>query len=99
MLRPLIQTRDLTKKGLRLGPAGEVGVFLHSDQRPDEEGIKTTLAGVDADAPDGLALREIAPSLAGSATVRRVRDDPGALRELGLAIGEGRGRSARWKRR
>ena len=52
-----------------------------------------------ADAPDGLPLREIVPSLAGSATVRQVRDDLGALRVLGLAIGEGHGRGARWKRR
>ncbi len=52
-----------------------------------------------ADAPDGLPLREIVPSLASSATVRQVRDDLKALRVLGLAIGEGRGRGARWKRR
>ena len=51
-----------------------------------------------ADAPDGLALREIVPSLAGSATERQVRDDLGTLRVLGLTICEGRGRGARWMR-
>ena len=51
-----------------------------------------------ADAPTGLALREIVPSLAGSATERQVRDDLGALRVLGLTISVGHGRGARWKR-
>ena len=50
-----------------------------------------------SDTPDGLALREIVPSLAGSATERQIRDDLGTLRVLGLAICEGRGRGARWK--
>lgn len=51
-----------------------------------------------ADAPAGLALREIVPSLVGSATERQVRDDLGALRVLGLTISVGHGRGARWKR-
>ena len=45
-----------------------------------------------------LALREIVPSLAGSATERQVRDDLGTLRVLGLTISVGHGRGARWKR-
>ena len=51
-----------------------------------------------ADAPDGLALREIVPSLAGSATERQIRDDLGILRVLGLTMSVGHGRGARWKR-
>ena len=51
-----------------------------------------------ADAPDGLALREIVPSLVGSATERQIRDDLGILRVLGLTMSVGDGRGARWKR-
>ena len=36
-----IQTRDLTKKGLRLPDIFRFFQHLYSDQRPDEEGIKT----------------------------------------------------------
>ena len=59
-----------------------------------QRAILTLLAG----APDGLALREIVPSLASAATERQVRDDLGTLRVLGLTICEGRGRGARWMR-
>ena len=51
-----------------------------------------------ADVPDGLALREIVPSLVGSATERQIRDDLGILRVLGLTMSVGHGRGARWKR-
>ena len=47
---------------------------------------------------DGLALREIVPQLGDSSTQRQVQDDLRILRTLGLAISEGHGRSARWKR-
>ena len=59
-----------------------------------QRAILALLAG----APDGLALREIVPSLAGSTTERQVRDDLGTLRVLGLTICEGLGRGARWMR-
>jgi len=54
-----------------------------------------------ADGSDGLALREIVSRLEPEAVVtkRQLRDDLGALRTFGLAICEGRGRGARWKRR
>ena len=75
---------------------------LHVPPRRVEQGVterQRAILALLADAPDGLALREIVPSLAGSATVRQIRDDLKALRVLGLAIGEGHGRGARWKRR
>lgn len=47
---------------------------------------------------DGLALREIVPQLSDSPTQRQVQDDLRILRMLGVAMSEGHGRSARWKR-
>ena len=47
---------------------------------------------------DGLALREIVPQLGDSPTQRQVQDDLRILRMLGVAMSEGHGRSARWKR-
>ena len=47
---------------------------------------------------DGLALREIVPQLGDSPTQRQVQDDLRILRVLGVAMSEGHGRSARWKR-
>ena len=45
-----------------------------------------------------LALREIRAGLPSQASERQVREDLATLRTLGLAIPEGHGRGARWKR-
>ena len=49
-------------------------------------------------ARDGLALRDVVSRLTTSATTRQVRRDLADLRTLGLAISEGHGRGARWRR-
>ena len=51
-----------------------------------------------AEAPAGLALREIVRQLGNSSIWWQIRDDLRTLRTLGLAMSEGRGRGARWKR-
>ena len=58
-----------------------------------------TILALLAEAPDGLALREIVPQLGQAVTARQIRDDLATLRTLGLAISEGHGRGSRWKRR
>jgi ATP-dependent DNA helicase RecG len=55
------------------------------------------LALLDA-ASAGLALREIHSRLEMQVTERQVREDLATLRTLGLAVPEGHGRGARWKR-
>ena len=52
-----------------------------------------------AEAHDGIALRELIPQLDQAVAARQVREDLSTLRTLGLAISEGHGRGARWKRR
>ena len=52
-----------------------------------------------AEVHDGIALRELIPRLGQAVTARQVREDLSTLRTLGLAISEGHGRGARWKRR
>ena len=52
-----------------------------------------------AEAHDGIALRELIPQLGQAVAARQVREDLSTLRTLGLAISEGHGRGARWKRR
>jgi ATP-dependent DNA helicase RecG len=46
----------------------------------------------------GLALREIHGRMERQVTERQVREDLATLRTLGLAVPEGHGRGARWKR-
>jgi len=58
-----------------------------------------TILALLAEAHDGIALRELIPRLGQEVTARQVREDLSTLRTLGLAISEGHGRGARWKRR
>lgn len=64
------------------------------DDLERQRAILSLLAG----APTGYALREIIPRLGDSPAERQVRDDLRILRTLGLAVCEGHGRGARWKR-
>ena len=64
------------------------------DDLERQRAILSLLAG----APTGYALREIIPRLGDSPAERQVRDDLRILRTLGLAMCEGHGRGARWKR-
>lgn len=66
-------------------------------QRAVTERQRAILALLD-EAPDGLALREIAAKLEGGPTSRQVRLDLDLLRALELAYSSGRGRGARWWR-
>jgi ATP-dependent DNA helicase RecG len=58
---------------------------------------QTILALLD-EAGEGLALREIRGRMEMQVTERQVREDLATLRTLGLAVPEGHGRGARWKR-
>ena len=66
-------------------------------EREMSERQRAILALLDGES-DGLALREIVPQLGDSPTQRQVQDDLRILRTLGVAMSEGHGRSARWKR-
>ena len=66
-------------------------------EREMSERQRAILALIDGEG-DGLALREIVPQLGDSPTQRQVQDDLRILRMLGVAMSEGHGRSARWKR-
>ena len=66
-------------------------------QRPITDRQRTILAMLD-EAPNGLAVREIAAKLDDGATGRQVRLDLGLLKMLDLAYSAGHGRGARWWR-
>lgn len=55
------------------------------------------IMGVLADAPHGLALREIVVRLGKGNAMRSIRQDLGILKTLGQAKSSGRGRGARWR--
>lgn len=66
-------------------------------QRTISERQQAILSFLD-DPVRGLSLREVVIKFNGKATRRQVREDLSILRTLGLAICEGHGRGARWKR-
>ncbi len=79
---------------VRFRPESYVPRRVEREVTERQRAILSLLAG----ARTGYALREIIPQLENSPTERQVRDDLRILRTLGLAMCEGHGRGARWKR-
>ena len=79
---------------VRFRPESYVPRRVEREVTERQRAILSLLAG----APTGYALREIIPRLGDSPAERQVRDDLRILRTLGLAVCEGHGRGARWKR-
>ena len=96
----LIEKADLPK--LEIEDAGGcVTVRFRPPLREEREITqrqREVLAILEQFSTTGLALREILSRLEGKVTERQVRADLEILRTIGLAVVEGRGRGARWKR-